>query len=104
MTSTTTAIHLDFKDTSASIISHMKIKYVVLVWHPGAIRDETERLDEAEMDMARLVGICYGRIMAKAQHILDDNIDCRETEQGISPYGESWRAKHFRKVPRMHFV
>ncbi|MDI1276639.1 non-hydrolyzing UDP-N-acetylglucosamine 2-epimerase [Methylobacter sp.] len=68
------------------------------------LREETERPEAVEMGVVKLVGPNYQRIVAEAQHLLDDSSAYAEMARGISPYGDGKAAERIVNVLREHFA
>lgn len=68
------------------------------------LRDETERPEAVEQGVVKLVGPNYERIVAEAQHLLDDEAAYAAMARGISPYGDGHGAERIVEVLRGHFA
>lgn len=110
-------IHLCEPLDYAPFVAAMKRSYLIISDSGGVqeeapalgkpvlvLRDETERPEAVEQGVVKLVGPNYERIVAEAQHLLDDEAAYAAMARGISPYGDGHGAERIVEVLRGHFA
>lgn len=110
-------IHLCEPLDYAPFVAAMKRSYLIISDSGGVqeeapalgkpvlvLRDETERPEAVEQGVVKLVGPNYERIVAEAQHLLDDPAAYAAMARGISPYGDGHGAERIVEVLRTHFA
>lgn len=110
-------IHLCEPLDYAPFVAAMKRSYLIISDSGGVqeeapalgkpvlvLRDETERPEAVEQGVVKLVGPHYERIVAEAQHLLDDEAAYAAMARGISPYGDGHGAERIVEVLRGHFA
>lgn len=110
-------IHLCEPLDYAPFVAAMKRSYLIISDSGGVqeeapalgkpvlvLRDETERPEAVEQGVVKLVGPNYERIVAEAQHLLDDETAYAAMARGISPYGDGHGAERIVEVLRGHFA
>lgn len=114
---TSANIHLCEPLDYAPFVAAMKRSYLIISDSGGVqeeapalgkpvlvLRDETERPEAVEQGVVKLVGPNYERIVAEAQHLLDDEAAYAAMARGISPYGDGHGAERIVEVLRGHFA
>ena len=68
------------------------------------LREETERPEAVAEGVVKLVGVHHDRIVAEAQHLLDDPPAYKRMARGVSPYGDGRAANRIASVLRAYFA